>query len=1079
MKRFWPVVLLLMLAIPAAAQMNTGNIAGLVVDQEGTPLPGVTVLLTHGTMAPLTVMTTEVGAFRFRGLFPAVDYAVRAELQGFKPVKQTDIIVAIGGTTDIKLVLEQGKIEEQVTVVAVSPIVQTKKTSISTSMNYTALQALPSARTPWVVLQMAPAVVMDREDVGGNESGQQSTFIARGQSSQTGRDDQWNLDGVVITDQSSGGSPGYYDFDIFEELQVTSGGMDVETQTGGILLNMVTRRGGNRLSIGGRNFFTDNIMQSNPSIDTIRAKGITTTPGYNKIMNVKDYGVNLGGPIIKDRLWLWGSFGVQDIKTNVLVGSRDDSLLTNIAAKINFQIIPENRAEFFLHLGNKEKWGRSATAAYPPGLYQMSKYALGSPLYKFQDEQMFGDNLFITLKASFQDSGFGMFPMDDRDLLGVSSGTPALNRLVRFNQTTSLQEGSTWTYYDRPGYNGNLIATYYNDNLFGVGHEFKLGFDYSYRQSKSQIGYPGNMYVNYNYNTQQADFDLNGTRDIPPANWYRLYFMSNSFGYIGEKAFAGYINDTVSFGRFNVRLGVRFDRQHPFRESFATFRMPMTDRSERFMTNDYEISQAKMTAGTPEAIDRLWPAKSAPAVNPDWNWDFWSPRIGLTWDMFGNGKTLMKLNFAKYGAYMGDVSGYWAYSGLGGNMNFWWNDGNNDGKVDYRELYWYNSVITARPIYRVFDDAGNYQWDLATANRELSTFWSGWEWATPLSVIPPLTYTDLDSSFSGQNHTMEMIATLEREIIPDFAVSVNFTWRRFDNYTTTLARFAGPDGLFNTADDTIRSNADYESLRTVPSTLTDPGTGTTYSTGAAAGRPWYTLANGDKNVSTNYARVFTIPSGRYNQYMGVDLVFNKRFSHKWMFNGSFTYQWQKAHYLEDWYMNVSDLWAYQDEPYNYNLGAASGKIAQPAFIDWMAKLTAMYQLPWDFNVSLNVTARQGWVNPVTFGITDLTLPNARSQNVTMPLSRTSERDRLPIMAYGNLKIEKMLRLGNTGRIYISADIFNVLNSLIVNRQYAKYYGLFTFQTNGTQTYAQTDANQGTVNEVLNPRIARIGIRFEF
>ncbi len=73
--------------------------------------------------------------------------------------------------------MEQGKLEEQITVVALTPIVQAKKTQVTTNVGYEQLQSLPSARDPWVVLQMAPSVFIDRENIGGSESGQQSGMI--------------------------------------------------------------------------------------------------------------------------------------------------------------------------------------------------------------------------------------------------------------------------------------------------------------------------------------------------------------------------------------------------------------------------------------------------------------------------------------------------------------------------------------------------------------------------------------------------------------------------------------------------------------------------------------------------------------------------------------------------------------------------------------------------------------------------------------------------------------------------------------------------------------------------------------
>ncbi len=81
---------------------------------------------------------------------------------------QTGIIVNINATADLKLAMEIGKLEEQVTVVAQTPVVQAKKTQVQSNINYEMLQSLPSARDPWVMLQLTPSVFIDRENIGGN-----------------------------------------------------------------------------------------------------------------------------------------------------------------------------------------------------------------------------------------------------------------------------------------------------------------------------------------------------------------------------------------------------------------------------------------------------------------------------------------------------------------------------------------------------------------------------------------------------------------------------------------------------------------------------------------------------------------------------------------------------------------------------------------------------------------------------------------------------------------------------------------------------------------------------------------------
>ena len=163
------------------------------------------------------------------------------------------------------------------------------------------------------MLERTPGITMDRVNVGGNQSGQQSGYISRGAS--TGNN-KWSIDGVDITDMAAtGASPIYYDFDMLEEMQVTTGGADVSQQTGGVGINLVTRSGTDRLRGSGRVYITDEQFQGDNINDELRAQNAGSGA---PIQNIQDYGFEVGGPIKKGRAWYWGSYGTQDIKTGVV-----------------------------------------------------------------------------------------------------------------------------------------------------------------------------------------------------------------------------------------------------------------------------------------------------------------------------------------------------------------------------------------------------------------------------------------------------------------------------------------------------------------------------------------------------------------------------------------------------------------------------------------------------------------------------------------------------------------------------------------------------------------------------------------
>jgi hypothetical protein len=1031
LRKFLCVLFILALVWPLTAQERTGNIYGRVVDTDGNPLPGVTVTLTGSKTAPLTAITSAEGRFRFISLPPASDYAIKVELEGFKTVVRENIIVVVGRNVDLTLTMEMGALEEEVTVIAETPVVDTKKTTVGANVTREVLQSLPTARDPWVILQMAPGVMVDRENVGGSESGQQAGFMARG-----GGSDQWAMDGVVITDPSAISSPSYYDFDAFEEMNITTGGADVTVQTGGVQINLVTRRGGNQVSLGGRIYLTDSKFQAENLTDELRAEGVR---GTNVIRNIKDYGFNFGGPIFKDKAWYWMSFGAQDIKTTNIYGTPDDTLLVNYAAKINAQIIPENRFEAFAHIGQKEKWGRSSSYSFPGGWHQTGKYHFGSPIVKFQDEHMFGDNLFVSVKYSFSDAGFNLIPMDDEDMQNVLARDVAKG--IWYN---------TYYFYraSRPVTQFNFLANYFNDNFMGASHEIKIGFEYADRNGQHQWRCPGNMLYRYNYHYLTVDITGDNVPDLVPGikrfEFWRGWRDNNNV-----KAMAVYFSDTINIGRLNIILGLRYDRQQP--QVLAFTKGAVNDAQPGDKAAWESIAKPDVIT----TLDRVLPGLEIPAVKPDYAWNVFSPRIGLTYDVFGTGKTIAKLSFAQYGEFMGTG---WASNFLpsytGGWMDFWWFDatnlgGNGDGMIDLNELYWtYGNVYQAQ---RVFDDSGNFLFDPWLA---YGYMWGGYDIDDPQKTKDPR-YT-VDKS-AGSMRTTELILGVEHELLPDFGVALDFFYRKLDHFNWTLEY-----------DPTTGDKADqgeYVQVGTVPSQVGP------YSTEDGAGRPYY-LKSGD--VPYRYYRYIERRPDFYRDYKAIEFRFTKRLSHRWMFNGSITLQDQRQHYGAKGYLNPTNLWAIDGKIYAPSMGGGSGKISMHVFSHWLVKLAGLYQLPLDFNISFSFNARQGHVIPFTVGIVDYNAPNPYNRSITVYCQEFGKL-RLPNFWNLDIRLEKVIKASETGRIYIMADIFNVFNNAHMNRRYDKHLGTY-YVHNG---YFAPNPTNFMANEVLNPRVMRLGIRFQF
>jgi hypothetical protein len=899
------------------------------------------------------------------------------------------------------------------------------------------------------------------------------------------------MDGVNITDPAAtGASPTYYDYDVFEEINITIGGADVEQHTGGVSLNFVSRRGGNRVSFGGRFYYTESKFQATPpsnwpedvddyadvsnptqwdELQDIFGRGA----GYNQIRDIKDFGFNVGGPILKDKIWWWGSYGVQEIKTTVINGSNDDTMLNNYAFKVNLQLIPENRFEFFIHAGDKKKYGRDSGSTYPAGRNQHGKYHFGSPIMKFQDEHMFGDNIFISAKLGFTDAGFGLWPADDE----------ALTQIRHWDSGNNVHTYYSWFMTSRPNWQFTLHGTYFNDDLFGASHEVKVGFEWRHTKDSWVSGNAGNMRWNYNYTDATVNWsyidgiddadgvgiDMDSTQDIMVEEFNidlrRLQFYRGTWMGGPEGAFhiSGFFQDVIAFGRFTLKLGLRYDRQQCYSKGEERRTIFTEDTDETYFENYYEIQQTHLETGLDAAILAIFPGITIDPVKTKDTvpWSDFSPRVGLTWDVTGDGKTIAKLSGALYRGRMVSWPAYlWLNGGAGGWLRFWWND-DGDDVVEFSELYWADYSDPERSAYPAFTGTtfvGDY-------NREYGYMWGGYDMDDPGAQTPP--WYNVDPNWHSDK-TYEVIATVEREIYTDFAVAVDFTWRRYSGWWTNRR-------YFDSTNSRLLERSDHvETPNAVPTSINHPTTGEPIPLYDAAGKHIYGWAAGVENTDWRYATNHA--DDYYDIYFGFNLRATKRLSNKWMAMGSFTWQDQRNYWGAETPLNPTNQWALDGKIMAYQIGGGSGKMSMRTFSHWLLKFQGLYQLPYDFNVSCTFNARQGHIIDEYIDIQDNASPNSADRRETLFL-RERGANRLPTFWNLNLRLEKILRVGDVGKVYLMIDAFNVFNNSILNRR--RDFNDGRIYVHNTPPTISTYARSGEPNEVLNPRIFRFGVRFQF
>jgi hypothetical protein len=624
---------------PAFAQIQTGEIHGRVTDASGAVLPGVSVTVEgRALIQPEVTVTTETGAYSFPRL-PVGTYTVRFELAGFRQLQQQGVQIQSGFSAQINQKLELSTVQETVTVSAASPVVDTKQTTTGATFTAEALQGIPTARDPWVLLEQTPGVVMNQQNVGGNKSGQQSAFTVHG--TQQGNS-IWNVDGVTITDMAATGSSSvYFDFDSFQEISFTTGGADASVQTGGVNLNFITRSGGNTMRGSGRYFVSDNNYQSDNITDELRAQGAGSG---NPLKNIRDYGAEAGGPIVKNKAWFWGAYGKQDIEVGVIgflkPGATDatdpDNLetdltvLENYNVKLNAQPWRSQRFSFLYTFSDKIRNARGAGPLNPPET--TFRQSGPSPIYKVGHQWVASDRLLFDTTYGFVDGGFRLDFHED-----------SLYDVQRILETTStaLSRSNQNSVNVRPQREIKTDANYFN-TFMGADHALKFGV--RYRDTPFDTGgHFGGFATARLLNGVPIEADLH--RD----NNSRTSLSST----------AAYLQDAITMGRLTINAGVRLDYHK-------------------------DEALAAEIGSNPIVPDKL-PALNFPGADSGVGFTDVSPRFGATWDLSGTGKSLIKVSANRfYGQFVGTAG---ILNPVGATtLRYPWTDTNGDLFVQRGEL---------------------------------------------------------------------------------------------------------------------------------------------------------------------------------------------------------------------------------------------------------------------------------------------------------------------------------------------------------------------------------------------------------
>jgi hypothetical protein len=588
----------LAIALPALAQAPDGRISGKVSDSTGLVLPGVTVTLQGSDVREMFV-TEGDGRYRFLDLQPG-SYTVTSELQGFATNMREHVIVVVGQTVDVPVTMAIGAISETVTVIAASPMLDSKQTGAATVVTADELANIPTSRDPFALMRTVPGVLVDRVNVGGNETGQQSNFVSKGTRPQ---DAVWTLDGVAITDMTlAGSSPVYFNYDNFDEIHVATAGQAITQATGGVGLNFVVKRGTNLFHGGARSYFSNDSMEASNVPGELTARGITPATA-DHTNQISDYGFEVGGPLVRDAAWFYGSYSSQDVRlfrsASQLV---DKTVLNDPNVKVNWQATKKDMVSFLYFDGFKVKDNRSPgtsgiTFDAPSATFHQGNAYSDSPLhgfYKIADDRVLAPNMFLSAKYAYFNTGFVLTPEGG---MGVASGR---------NLITATSYGSTvQTSNVRPQMSVNLDLNSFLNGL-GATHDVKYGFGWRRVNATTGTLWPGNGIL--------------GVVQSPSTIIAQVFREGSGTNHTEYNDF--YAGDTMSWSRTTLDVGVRYDHQGG-------------------------AALPSVTAANP-AFPQLVPGLNFAGYEAPFTWNNVSPRVGLTYSLDESRKTMVRASYARF-----------------------------------------------------------------------------------------------------------------------------------------------------------------------------------------------------------------------------------------------------------------------------------------------------------------------------------------------------------------------------------------------------------------------------------------------
>jgi len=577
----------------ASTAFAQSAIAGVVRDATGAVLPGVTVEASSPALIEKmrSAVTDDQGRYNIVDLRPGT-YIVTFSLSGFSAVKREGIQLSANFTAPVNVEMKIGAMEETITVSGSSPVVDVQNTVQQNTLKRDVLDALPTARNIQAIAVTTPGVTITRPDVGGSEGMQHTFNTVHGSNN---RDYSVQIDGMGVTSSLGDGSnlAVYHNEGAYEEVSYQTSGISAENTTGGIRVNLIPKEGGNTFSGSAFASYAPGSWQSDNFTQELRDRGVVAVP---KVTRMFDYNASVGGPIKRDKLWFFGSvryWGVDQLAPDSFdeEGNQgvDDNLVKSFITRLTYQANTRNK--FSVAFDHLPKWrGHREIAAGIEPRATVLQHTPWSNVGQAKWTSPVTDRLLM--EAGFSSVRYNYWLSYQPEVQPTD-----ISRVDIINNTrrvAALQEFNNWFAM----YRAVSAVSYVTGS-----HAFKAGVQYGFGPNEQILTVNGHLVQRYRNGVP----DSVQVRNTPV---HQHTTINSDLGIFAQ--------DTWTIDRLTINAGLRFDYFNA------------------------QVDAQSAPAG------RFVPARQFDAIEDLPNWKDVSPRFGIAYDVFGNGKTAVKFSVNKY-----------------------------------------------------------------------------------------------------------------------------------------------------------------------------------------------------------------------------------------------------------------------------------------------------------------------------------------------------------------------------------------------------------------------------------------------